>query len=352
MDQKVPALVKEIIQARELVMELQSQLNPSSVSGNVLVTNILSIFESSLSTLNQIKLENESIIPNSSIGHFGGNLFSNCGSDLFQEGSRKRCRKGIVTWTQQVRACEQGGFEGPLEDGYGWRKYGQKKILGATYPRAYYKCSYQSTQNCLAMKQVQRSDLNSSMFHVTYIGKHSCSEPPELLSGQYSPNKKEHIHGHSRIYQEQREDKSLEKTYINFQKSTVQTAKDKNIQLESYPSFSIYSTISLQASNIGNGLETRGNHFTSTSTTMEIHTPTPAQMSTPPNAGSNHKMHNFGGYHSGEELLQSTVDSIEELDQMIASFLAPIETSSANNVHPIHGSPWDWDSPTDYSHSY
>ncbi|XP_026425658.1 probable WRKY transcription factor 41 [Papaver somniferum] len=141
-------------------MELQTQLNPSSVSGNVLVTNILSIFETSLSMLNQIKLDNESTTPKSSMGHFGGSLFSNGGSDLFQDGSRKRCRKGIVTWTQQVRACEQGGFQGPLDDGYGWRKYGQKNIFGAAYPRAYYKCSYHSSQNCLAMKQVQRSDLN------------------------------------------------------------------------------------------------------------------------------------------------------------------------------------------------
>ncbi|KAI3954975.1 hypothetical protein MKW98_004978 [Papaver atlanticum] len=348
MDQKVPGLTKEIIQARELVMELQTQLNPSSVSGNVLVTNILSIFETSLSILNQIKLENESTTPNSSMGHFGGSLFSNCGSDLFQDGSRKRCRKGIVTWTQQVRACEQGGFEGPLDDGYGWRKYGQKKIFGATYPRAYYKCSYQSSQNCLAMKQVQRSDLNSSMFHVTYIGKHSCNETPELLSGQYSPNKQGHIHGHSRIYQEQRADKSLEETYMNFQNPTVQIAKQKDKQLESYPSFSIYSTISLQPANISsNGLETRENHFTSTSTKMQIHSPSPAYISTPTTPGSNH----FGGYRNGEELLQTTVDSIEELDQMISSLLSPVATSS-NNDHPIHGSPWNWDFAEDYSHSY
>ncbi|KAI3898185.1 hypothetical protein MKW92_016183 [Papaver armeniacum] len=345
MDQKVPVLVKEIIQARELVMELQTQLNPSSVvSGNVLVTNILSIFETSLSILNQIKLENESTTPNSSIGHFGGSLFSNCGSDLFQDGSRKRCRKGIVTWTQQVRACEQGGFEGPLDDGYGWRKYGQKKIFGATYPRAYYKCSYQSSQNCLAMKQVQRSDLNSSIFHVTYIGKHSCSETP----GQYSPNKQEYIHGHRRIYQEQRNDKSMEEKYINFQKSTVQIAKDKDTQLESYPSISIYSTISLQPANISNGLETRENHFTSTSTKMQIHSPTPAYISNPTTPGSNH----FGGYRNGEELLQTTIDSIEELDQMVTSLLAPITTSSVDNDHSIDGSPWDWDFLEDYSHSY
>ena len=27
------------------------------------------------------------------------------------------------------------GPEGPLDDGFSWRKYGQKDILGAKYPR-------------------------------------------------------------------------------------------------------------------------------------------------------------------------------------------------------------------------
>ncbi|KAI3843952.1 hypothetical protein MKW92_042175 [Papaver armeniacum] len=348
MDQKAPWLIKEIIQARELVMELQTHLNPSSFSGNVLVTKILSIFENSLSILNQIKMENETLTPNSSMGHSGGSLFSNCGSDFFQDGSRKRCRKGIVRCTQQVRGCEQAGLEGPLDDGYGWRKYGQKDILGAKYSRAYYKCSYCTSQNCLALKQVQRSDLNSSMFNVTYIGNHSCAEISELLSGQHTPNKQEHSHGHRQIYQEQREDKSLEETYINFQESSVQATKNKDKQLESHPSFSIYSTTSLLSANIGNGgLETRESPFVSTSTKMKIYSPTTTHISTPTTAGSNNKMHNFGDDHSGGELLQTTDDSLglEELDQMIISLLAPIATSSANNDHPIQGSPWDWDFP-------
>lgn len=33
----------------------------------------------------------------------------------------------------KVRA--EAGIEGQLDDGYGWRKYGQKDILGAKHPR-------------------------------------------------------------------------------------------------------------------------------------------------------------------------------------------------------------------------
>jgi len=34
-----------------------------------------------------------------------------------------------------VRVSSEMGLERPLDDGYRWRKYGQKDILGANYPR-------------------------------------------------------------------------------------------------------------------------------------------------------------------------------------------------------------------------
>lgn len=45
------------------------------------------------------------------------------------------CRKSQPTWTEQVKVSAETGFEGPTDDGYSWRKYGQKDILGAKYPR-------------------------------------------------------------------------------------------------------------------------------------------------------------------------------------------------------------------------
>ncbi|OIT26945.1 putative wrky transcription factor 53 [Nicotiana attenuata] len=39
-------------------------------------------------------------------------------------------RKQLPTWTEQVRVSAENGFEGPTDDGYSWRKYGQKDILG------------------------------------------------------------------------------------------------------------------------------------------------------------------------------------------------------------------------------
>jgi hypothetical protein len=34
-----------------------------------------------------------------------------------------------------VRVSSAGGGEPPVNDGHSWRKYGQKEILGAKYPR-------------------------------------------------------------------------------------------------------------------------------------------------------------------------------------------------------------------------
>ncbi|KAJ1405933.1 WRKY domain [Sesbania bispinosa] len=44
-------------------------------------------------------------------------------------------RKIMPKWMDQVRVSFESGLEGPHEDGYNWRKYGQKDILGAKYPR-------------------------------------------------------------------------------------------------------------------------------------------------------------------------------------------------------------------------
>ncbi|RCV26494.1 hypothetical protein SETIT_5G249900v2 [Setaria italica] len=64
----------------------------------------------------------------------------------------------------------------PLDDGLSWRKYGQKDILGAKYPRAYFRCTHRHTQSCHASKQVQRTDGDPLLFDVMYHGSHTCAQ--------------------------------------------------------------------------------------------------------------------------------------------------------------------------------
>ncbi|KAI7749174.1 hypothetical protein M8C21_028229 [Ambrosia artemisiifolia] len=77
--------------------------------------------------------------------------------------------------TVRVPAPRMGNTEVPPEDGYSWRKYGQKEILGSRYPRRYYRCTNQKLYNCPAKKQVQRLDNDPYTFDVTYKGDHTCT---------------------------------------------------------------------------------------------------------------------------------------------------------------------------------
>uniref|UniRef100_A0A0D9WJY8 WRKY domain-containing protein n=1 Tax=Leersia perrieri TaxID=77586 RepID=A0A0D9WJY8_9ORYZ len=78
-----------------------------------------------------------------------------------------------------------------LDDGLSWRKYGQKDILGAKYPRAYFRCTHRNTKGCNATKQVQRADGDPLLFDIVYLGDHTCghkSAPPPL-AGAVEPVK-------------------------------------------------------------------------------------------------------------------------------------------------------------------
>ncbi|XP_019706049.1 transcription factor WRKY45-1 [Elaeis guineensis] len=72
-----------------------------------------------------------------------------------------------------------------LDDGYTWRKYGQKEIQSSKFPRAYFRCTHKFDQGCNAIRQVQRSEVDESMFIITYMGDHTCRDPsmlPQIIS--------------------------------------------------------------------------------------------------------------------------------------------------------------------------
>ncbi|XP_062208218.1 probable WRKY transcription factor 49 [Phragmites australis] len=61
------------------------------------------------------------------------------------------------------------GNNGPAEDGYKWRKYGQKSIKNSPNPRSYYRCT---NPRCNAKKQVERAMDEPDTLVVTYEGLH------------------------------------------------------------------------------------------------------------------------------------------------------------------------------------
>ncbi|KAG6491593.1 probable WRKY transcription factor 49 [Zingiber officinale] len=68
-------------------------------------------------------------------------------------------------YIMRIKTCGNG-----LEDdGYKWRKYGQKTIKNSPNPRSYYRCT---NPRCNAKKQVERSMEDPETLIVTYDGLH------------------------------------------------------------------------------------------------------------------------------------------------------------------------------------
>ncbi|XWS19801.1 hypothetical protein CRYUN_Cryun31cG0047600 [Craigia yunnanensis] len=75
-----------------------------------------------------------------------------------------------------------------LEDGYRWRKYGQKAVKNSSYPRSYYRCT---TQKCTVKKRVERSFQDPSIVITTYEGQHNHPLPTTLrgsAAGLFPPS--------------------------------------------------------------------------------------------------------------------------------------------------------------------
>ncbi|CAI0457785.1 unnamed protein product, partial [Linum tenue] len=77
-----------------------------------------------------------------------------------------------------------------LDDGYRWRKYGQKAVKNNKFPRSYYRCTY---QGCNVKKQVQRLTKDEGVVVTTYEGAHT--HPIERPSDNF-----EHILNQMQIY--------------------------------------------------------------------------------------------------------------------------------------------------------
>ncbi|XP_031119482.1 probable WRKY transcription factor 20 [Ipomoea triloba] len=65
------------------------------------------------------------------------------------------------------------GAERSSEDGYNWRKYGQKLVKGSEFPRSYYKCTY---PNCEVKKIFERSP-DGQITEIVYKGSHDHPKP-------------------------------------------------------------------------------------------------------------------------------------------------------------------------------
>lgn len=72
-----------------------------------------------------------------------------------------------------------------LDDGFKWRKYGQKVVKGNTNPRSYYKCTF---AGCNVRKHVERAPSDPKSVVTTYEGKHNHDIPVSRHRGYNNNN--------------------------------------------------------------------------------------------------------------------------------------------------------------------
>ncbi|PNY13245.1 WRKY transcription factor [Trifolium pratense] len=88
-----------------------------------------------------------------------------------------------------------------MDDGYKWRKYGQKPVKNSPYPRSYYRCT---AIGCEVKKRIERSATEASVVLTSYEGNHIHYSPERMRVANFgmmhNPSGfQEQIHQHQNI---------------------------------------------------------------------------------------------------------------------------------------------------------
>ncbi|GMH27580.1 hypothetical protein Nepgr_029423 [Nepenthes gracilis] len=104
------------------------------------------------------------------------------GGGKLAETSTKVKRKGPKRIRQPRFAFMTKSEVDHLEDGYRWRKYGQKAVKNSPFPRSYYRCT---NGKCTVKKRVERFSDDPTIVITTYEGQH-CHHAVGFLRGGFA----------------------------------------------------------------------------------------------------------------------------------------------------------------------
>ncbi|XP_027926250.1 WRKY DNA-binding transcription factor 70-like [Vigna unguiculata] len=182
--------IEELLRGRDSATQLRSVINGNGEdlsSAKKLVKEVLMSFTNSLLLLNTSNTTSEFHDDVSNVQLWDSPKLedsqeSNCKNSTVK--ARRGCYKRRRT--EQTREKES---KAPIDDGHQWRKYGQKEILNAKFPRNYYRCTHRD-QGCQATKQVQRVQEDPILYKTIYYGEHSCKSltNPEIILDPMSPS--------------------------------------------------------------------------------------------------------------------------------------------------------------------
>ncbi|XP_076896641.1 WRKY DNA-binding transcription factor 70-like [Bidens hawaiensis] len=164
-------LIETLIRGRESTKRLQSLLNRNVnveglVSAEELLMEILGSFSSGMSMVNSSVSGEIYGISATPVENIPEVYAGKKPAPVVKE--RRGCYKRRRTIDSHVKVGAT------MEDGYAWRKYGQKEILNSKSPRCYFRCTHKNVHGCKARKQVQKLEDESNMYHITYLGHHTC----------------------------------------------------------------------------------------------------------------------------------------------------------------------------------
>lgn len=182
--------IEELLRGRDSAKQLSSVINGSGENGSSanpkkLVKEVLMSFTKSLLLLNSDPTSESHDVSSVQVWDSlkqEDSQESNCKNSTVK--SRRGCYKR--SRMEQLREMES---EAPIDDGHQWRKYGQKEILNAKFPRNYYRCTHRD-QGCSAKKQVQRVEEDPILYKTIYHGDHTCKslENPQIILDPVSPS--------------------------------------------------------------------------------------------------------------------------------------------------------------------
>ncbi|XP_020109890.1 probable WRKY transcription factor 33 isoform X2 [Ananas comosus] len=127
-----------------------------------------------------------------------GNAGNKIEEDLWKEPDPKRrmiesatpCPAPVLKTVREPKIIVQAASDAAsVNDGYRWRKYGQKIVKGNPNPRSYYRCT---RDGCPVRKHVERASDDAKNIVITYEGKHN-HDSPSLKNGNDSRASPHHL---------------------------------------------------------------------------------------------------------------------------------------------------------------